>query len=140
MTEHNERRIFAFFGFDKVCTAVHTVSMKLTLKVRRAEPYTKEDGRQPYDEWLWKLKDLRVKAKIAARVDRAIRGNFGNYRDLRTGIFELKEDLGPGYRIYFGIDGDEIIILLAGGDKGSQDRDIAKAKEYWTDYLWRKQK
>ena len=59
--------------------------MKLTVRVRRAESYTKEDGKQPYDEWLWRLKDLRVKAKIAARVDRAIRGNFGNYRDLYTG-------------------------------------------------------
>ena len=114
--------------------------MKLMVKVRRAEPYVTEDGKKPYDEWLWKLKDLRAKARVAARVDRAVRGNFGNYRDLHTGVFELKEDFGPGYRIYFGVDGDEIIVLLVGGDKGSQSRDISKAKEYWTDYLWRKQR
>jgi hypothetical protein len=53
--------------------------MKLTVKVRRAEPYSKEDGKQPYNEWLWKLKDLRGKARVAARVDRAARGNFGIY-------------------------------------------------------------
>ncbi len=114
--------------------------MRLTVKVRRAEPYVKKDGKKPYDEWLRKLKDLKAKARVAVRVDRATRGNFGLHRELQSGIFELKEDFGPGYRIYFGVDGDEIIILLVGGDKGSQDRDISKAKEYWTDYLWRKQK
>ena len=112
--------------------------MKLTVKTRRAEPYVKEDGKIPYDEWLHKLKDLKVKAKVAVRVDRAARGNFGSHRELQSGVFELKEDFGPGYRIYFGIDGDEIIVLLVGGDKGSQNRDISKAKEYWTDYLGRK--
>ena len=69
-----------------------------------------------------------------------MRGNFGLHRELQDGVFELKEDFGPGYRIYFGVDGDEIIILLVGGDKGSQSRDIAKAKEYWTNYLGRKRK
>lgn len=114
--------------------------MKLTVKVRRAEPYATEDGKKPYDEWLRKLKDLKAKARVAVRVDRAVRGNLGLHRELQGGAFELKEDFGPGYRIYFGIDGDEIIILLVGGDKGSQDRDIAKAKEYWTNYLGRKRK
>ena len=126
------------FDVDNVCTVVHSIKMRLTVKVRRTELYETEDGKQPYNEWLWSLKDVRGKAKVAARVDRATRGNFGDYRDLHAGIFELKEDFGPGYRIYFGIEGDEIIILLVGGDKGSQNRDIMKAKEYWTDYLWRK--
>lgn len=114
--------------------------MRLTIKARRAEPYVTIDGRKPYDEWLWKLKDLRAKARIAARVDRAVRGNFGVYRHIDSGLYELKDDFGPGYRVYFGVDGDEIIILLAGGDKGSQDKDITKAKGYWTDYLWRKKR
>ena len=119
---------------------VHTSKVKLTVKVRAAEPYVTADGKRPYDQWLWKLKDLRAKARVAARVDRAARGNFGSYRHLHAGMFELKEDMGPGYRIYFGVDGDQLIVLLAGGDKGTQARDISRAKEYWTDYLWRKQK
>jgi len=114
--------------------------MKLTVKIRRAEPYVTENGQVPYDEWLWKLKDLRAKAKVTVRVDRAARGNFGDYRDLHNGVYELKENFGPGYRVYFGVDGEEIIVLLVDGDKRSQSRDILKAKEYWTDYLRRKQK
>jgi len=114
--------------------------MRLNLIVRKAEPYVTKEGKKPYDKWLWKLKDLRAKARVAARVDRAARGNFGDYRDLNSGVFELKDDFGPGYRIYFGIDGDEVIILLAGGDKRTQRRDILKAKEYWSDYLSRKLK
>jgi len=114
--------------------------MKITVKIRKAEPYITESQKIPYNNWFWKLKDLRAKARVAVRVDRAVRGNFGNYRDLHLGVYELKEDMGPGYRIYFGIDRDEIIVLLGGGDKGSQERDIEKAKEYWADYLRRKKK
>jgi putative addiction module killer protein len=112
--------------------------MKLTVKNRKTSLYVTGDGKKPFDEWLWRLKDLKAKARIIHRLDRAAIGNFGKYRDLRSGVLELKEDFGPGYRIYFGLDGDDLIILLIGGDKGSQDRDILKAKEYWTDYLWRK--
>ncbi len=114
--------------------------MRLTVKIRKAEPYSTQDGKRPFGDWLWRLKDLRAKAKIVHRVDRAELGNFGKYRDLHAGVFELKEDFGPGYRIYFGLDGDDLIILLMGGDKGSQNRDIAKAREYWDDYLGRKRK
>lgn len=114
--------------------------MRLTVKKRKTEPYSTQSGKIPFSDWLWRLKDLKAKAKIIHRVDRAALGNFGKYRDLHSGVIELKEDFGPGYRIYFGLDGDDLIILLIGGDKGSQDRDITKAKEYWADYLWRKRK
>ena len=111
--------------------------MKLTVKLRIPEAYTSQDGKQPFYEWLRKLKDLQGKARIIRRIDRAASGNFGVYRDLQSGVHELKEDFGPGYRIYFGIVDDEVILLLAGGDKKSQERDVTKAREYWTDYLWR---
>jgi putative addiction module killer protein len=119
---------------------VHTIEVKITVKQRVAEIYESPSGKKPYFKWIKGLKDNKGKAKIFARVDRAKTGNFGDYKDLKDGVFEMREDFGPGYRIYFGIDGDEIIILLAGGDKGSQDSDIAKAKDYWLEYLVRKQK
>lgn len=113
--------------------------MRLTVKTRSAILYETHAGDKPYELWLQTLKDKRAKAKLFARVDRAEMGNFGKYRDLQEGVFELKENFGPGYRVYFGIDGDEIILLLCGGDKGSQSRDIERAKKYWKDFLERKE-
>ena len=61
-------------------------------------------------------------------------GNLGDYKPLGDGVYELRIKAGPGYRVYFGILGNSVILLLCGGDKGSQDRDILKAKEYWSRY------
>jgi putative addiction module killer protein len=77
--------------------------------------------------WLKGLKNLSVKGQILMRVDRAEVGNLGNWKFLREGIFEMKINVGPGYRIYFTKHGQELIILLAGGNKSSQDRDIRLA-------------
>ena len=102
--------------------------------------YVTSDGRQPYSEWLRNLRDTMTVARIRTRIDRIEEGNLGQYKDLGTGLFEFKFSFGPGYRVYFAVDGDEIILLLSGGDKGSQRKDIEKAREYWTDYLMRKRK
>ena len=80
------------------------------------------------------MKDRKGRAVILRRISQAEEGSFGVYRDLHHGVFELKVNFGPGYRIYFGIDGDTLIVLLCGGDKGSQDRDITAARKYWADY------
>jgi len=120
-----------------LCTIVHTKKVKITVKQRAAEIYESPSGKKPYAKWIKGLKDNKGKAKIFARVDRAKAGNFGDYKDLKDGLFEMRENFGPGYRVYFGIDGDEIIILLAGGDKGTQDADISKAKDYWLEYMMR---
>jgi len=77
--------------------------------------------------WLKGLKNLSVKGQILMRVDHAEEGNLGNWKFLREGIFEMKINVGPGYRIYFTKHGQELIILLAGGNKSSQDRDIRLA-------------
>ena len=114
--------------------------MRLTTKNRSAKTYEKADGSKPFDVWLEELKDNRAKARVVVRVERAKIGLFGLHRDLKDGVFEPKDDFGPGYRVYFGLHQDEIIILLVGGAKGSQDRDIAKAKEYWADFLNRSKK
>jgi putative addiction module killer protein len=68
------------------------------------------------------------------RLNRVIQGNFGLCRNLGDGISEFKIDFGPSFRLYFGEDGDTIVVLLCGGDKSTQSRDIEKAKEFWTDY------
>ncbi len=106
----------------------------LSSKPREAKSYRTENNRSPFEDWLSKLKDVVGKAKIFARIERAEKGTFGKYRDLGSGLFELKEAFGPGYRIYFGLERDELIILLIGGDKRTQTKDIAKARELWSEY------
>lgn len=102
--------------------------------------YITSDGKQPYSEWLRSLRDTMTIARIRTRIDRIEEGNLGQYKSLGTGLFEFKFSFGPGYRVYFAVDGDEVILLVSGGDKGSQRKDIEKAREYWTDYLMRKKK
>ena len=101
-------------------------------KTRRV--YQTKDGKTPYEDWLDGLKDVVGRAKIRGRLDRATLGNFGDHRSVGGGIIELKIDHGPGYRVYIGQHGQEIIVLLCGGDKSTQEKDIAKAHKYWEDY------
>ena len=92
------------------------------------------NGKQPFIEWLTSLRDERAAARVKTRLARARLGNLGSTRPVGDGVQELKIDHGPGYRVYFGQVGNEIVILLCGGDKGDQDEDIKKAKEYWASY------
>jgi putative addiction module killer protein len=80
-----------------------------------------------FDQWLSKLRDARAKARIAARLVSAQHGNFGQYRPLSEGVFEMKIDFGPGYRVYYTRRGSIVYVLLTGGDKSSQDQDIKRA-------------
>ena len=80
-----------------------------------------------YLEWIDALKDGAGRARILVRVERLIQGNPGQYRDLTDGVSELKVDLGPGYRVYYSQRGARLLLLLAGGDKSTQQKDIAKA-------------
>lgn len=96
--------------------------------------YRSPFGRIPYLEWFGKLKDRRARQAIQARLARVRLGNFGDTRSVGEGVSELRITFGPGYRIYFGRDGNEIVILLCGGDKRTQDEDLKKAKAFWTDY------
>ena len=95
--------------------------MDISIKKREIHYYADQAGSEPFNYWLKKLKDIRGKAKINARINRAGEGNFGDYRHLSVGIYELKIDFGPGYRVYFGIDcNDTIILLIGGGTKKRQ--------------------
>ncbi len=99
------------------------------------KPYSLPNGKEPYTEWFEKLRDKKAKAKIAVKIDRIKLGNFGGCEAVGEGLSELKIDYGPGYRVYFGQAGDAIIILLCGGDKSTQSKDIKKAYEYWKDLI-----
>lgn len=77
---------------------------------------------------------MRARAKLEIRFRRVSMGIFGDAKSVGEGVLELREDLGPGYRVYFGRHGDLLVILLCGGDKRSQDADIRRAKEFWRDW------
>ena len=89
------------------------------------------DKRSPFVEWLRSLKDPLTRRRVLKRFTRVELGNFGDHRILTGGIIELRFDMGPGYRIYFAISDNELVVLLAGGDKHSQDDDIALAHKLW---------
>lgn len=100
--------------------------------------YEQESGVIPFDKWVSKLRDRRAMARIVQRIKRVQEGNLGATSSVGGGVHELKIDYGPGYRVYFGREGDEIVILLCGGTKATQSGDIATAKAYWADYEARK--
>lgn len=109
--------------------------------VRRELYYFEEDdGRYPYKEWLLSLKDPVVVARLDVRLTKLTLGNFGKWRAVGEGVIELKENFGPGYRIYVAEDGPVCILILCGGDKSSQTADIQNAKEYWKLYKSRRRR
>jgi putative addiction module killer protein len=84
---------------------------------------------EEFDNWLLKLRDRRAKAKIIIRLQRVQEGNFGDHKSVGGGVSELRITEGAGYRLYYTIQGDVIVIMLAGGDKSTQQQDIEKAKQ-----------
>ena len=96
--------------------------------------YANEDGIEPYSDWLETLKDKQTIKRIQTRLLRLEQGNYGDYKSLKDGILELRLMFGSGYRIYFGEDGNKLVVLLVGGDKSTQSRDIDQAKIYWKEY------
>lgn len=101
---------------------------------REIQNYLTAEGRSPYEQWLDSLRDTRARDRIDNRLRRIQLGNLGDYRSVGEGVFELRIDYGPGYRVYFGQLGTTIVLLLCGGDKSTQAQDIRKAQEYWRDY------
>lgn len=99
--------------------------------------YETADGICPFNDWFDGL-DAKAAAKVTTAIARMERGNFGDVKPVGQGTSERRIDYGPGYRAYFGRDGDEVIILLCGGTKKRQQKDIEAAKAYWKDYKQRK--
>lgn len=96
--------------------------------------YVSRGGRDVFDPWLTRLGDARAQAKIAVRIDRLAAGNFGDCKSVRQGLFELRIDWGPGYRVYYAMLGTVCVLLLCGGDKRKQSSDIDRALEFLKDY------
>jgi putative addiction module killer protein len=94
-------------------------------------------GKDVFGDWLLRLNDPQAQDRIAARVDRLVNGNFGDCRRLRHGLWELRIDWGPGYRVYYTMIGTTCILLLCGGDKRKQSSDIERALMNLTDFKQR---
>lgn len=95
-------------------------------------------GKDLFADWLDSLADSSGVAAIAWRIDRIQEGNFGDHRPVGGGVWELRIQCGPGYRVYYGEDGPVIVVLLCGGDKKAQSKDIRLARRLWQDYGARK--
>ena len=101
---------------------------------REIETYQTKNGREPFTEWFNAIRDTRAQSRIRSRLTSLEHGNFGDYRSVSGGVFELRIHVGAGYRVYFGEIDNTIVLLLCGGDKASQARDIRRAKTYWQEY------
>ncbi len=100
---------------------------------RELQIYQNPNGREPFTEWL-ESHDQKTRSRIRTRLGRLVSGYFIDCKSVGEGIFESRFHFGAGYRIYFGTVGDTIVLLLCGGDKSSQIRDIERAKTYWQNY------
>ncbi len=96
--------------------------------------YLTPDGKALFSEWRKGLRDRQARARILTRLNRVRLGNFGDCKPLGDGVFELRMTFGPGYRVYFGREGEQVVLLLCGGDKSTQSKDIERAKAAWIDY------
>jgi len=96
--------------------------------------YLTTDGFDVFQDWLTQLRDKLPKMAVVKRVNRVEAGNFGDHKFCRDGVWELRVDIGPGYRVYYALAGKQVVLLLCGGDKGSQGADIDKACAYWKDW------
>ena len=107
------------------------------MKEKELREYLTETGRNPFREWLHSLRDVEARARIRVRLNRVRLGNLGDRKPVGEGVMEFRLAFGPGYRIYFAQAGNVLVILLCGGDKSTQTRDIATAKKYWQSYTRR---
>ncbi len=104
-------------------------------KKRIIKEYVTKEGKNLYRDWFDSLKNVRTQVKIDVRLIRVRLGNFGDAQSVGKGVYELRFHFGPGYRIYYGLDGNEIVLLLCAGNKSSQKKDIKKAHIYWEEHI-----
>ncbi len=92
--------------------------------------YVCTNGHCPYDDWVLSL-DSSIRLRVLKRIDRIELGNFGDCESVGEGVYELRMHFGAGYRVYYAYEDDTVVLLLCGGDKSSQQKDIATAKHFW---------
>ena len=102
--------------------------------------YITPAGRDVYAEWRQHLRDVTAQIAIDRRVNRVADGNFGDHKHISDGVYELRIDMGPGFRVYYAIEGRQVVLLITGGDKSTQRKDIEKACAYWADWQERVRK
>ena len=115
------------------------VTHKLPLLMVAIREYLDARGRSPFAKWFNALNSPAA-AKVTTALVRIEHGNFSTTKGVGAGVYECRIDFGPGYRIYFGKDGETVVILLAGGTKKRQNEDILAAQKHWNDYKERKAK
>jgi putative addiction module killer protein len=96
--------------------------------------YLTPEGKDIFLEWQLSLRDTKARIAIDRRINRIELGNFGDHKFCRDGVWELRIDVGPGYRVYYAMAGTQVVLLLCAGDKRTQDAEIARACEYWQDW------
>lgn len=106
----------------------------MTVESQTLLEFVTTEGNNPFRDWLHELRDVRARATIRVRLNRVRLGNFGDAKSVGDGVFELRILFGPGYRVYFARIGSAVVLLLGGGDKSTQNRDIRRAKTYWLNY------
>ncbi len=114
-----------------------TVTLMLLNFVTELRYYTDQKGQSPFERWFSRL-DATAAAKVSVALARLEQGNFSSVKSVGEGVLEYRIDWGPGYRVYFGREGDVLVILLHGGNKARQQRDIQTAKRSWADYKRRR--
>ena len=97
--------------------------------------YAKQSGKEPFTDWLYSLRDVMGRKRILARVSRLQQGNYGDCEPVGEGVSQLRMFFGSGYMAYFWEQDNTLVVLLCGGDKGSQSKDIEQAKVFWKEYL-----
>lgn len=106
----------------------------MEIKIRKVSSLVLKNGSCPFEEWIECLGDNSFIKDIDARITRLRDGNFGDHKNVGKGVFELRIHKGPGLRIYYGLEGADIVILLVGGSKGTQNKDIKYAQKLWNKY------
>jgi putative addiction module killer protein len=103
-------------------------------KTRTVRALVLDNGRCPFEDWLESIREATFIRAVYARLTRVRDGNFGDHKSVGQGVFELRIPTGPGLRVYYGLDGTEVVILLGGGDKSTQSKDIREAQALWRNY------